>query len=161
MTPARGVGRLLGVDPGDARVGFAVCDPDRIIASPLDTYARLTPERDAAYVQKLVVEERVVGIVVGLAVHLNGREGTRATEARIYGDWLIEVTGLPVVYWDERFTSRQAESALWKAGLTHKQRKARRDRVAAQILLQDYIDSGCPPGVEIKGLDGGNGPDRP
>ena len=58
--------------------------------------------------------------------------------------WLGEVTGRPVAFFDERFTTVEAETHLWNAGLTHKQRKARRDRVAAQILLQAYLDAGCP-----------------
>ncbi len=55
-----------------------------------------------------------------------------------------DVQGLPVVFWDERFTTVEAEGHLWSAGLTNKRRKARRDRVAAQILLQSYLDAGCP-----------------
>lgn len=85
-------------------------------------------------------------VVVGLPVHLDGREGAKAAEARTFGRWLAEVTGLPVVFWDERFTTVEAEAALWEAGLTHARRKERRDRVAAQILLQGYLDAGCPSG---------------
>jgi putative pre-16S rRNA nuclease len=137
--------RLLGVDYGKVRVGLAVSDPDRKIAFPLTTYERRGPDKDAAYFRTVVVEEAIGGLVVGLPVHLNGREGEKAAEARAYGAWLTETTGLPVVFWDERFTTVEAESALWNAGLTHKKRKARRDRVAAQILLQAYLDAGCPP----------------
>jgi putative Holliday junction resolvase len=61
---------------------------------------------------------------------------------------------LPVVYWDERFTTVEAEAALWSAGLTHKRRKARRDSVAAQILLQSYLDAGCPPDPVAGPLEG-------
>ncbi len=66
---------------------------------------------------------------------------------------IAEATGLPCVFWDERFTSREAESALWGAGLTHKRRKERRDQVAAQILLQAYLDAGCPGEQPITGFD--------
>jgi putative Holliday junction resolvase len=145
--------RLLGVDYGSVRVGLAVSDPDRILASPLATYDRRDPERDAAYFRALVAAEGVGGLVVGLPVHLDGREGVKAQEARAFGAWLTEVTGLPVVFVDERFTTVQAESALWNAGLTHKRRKERRDRVAAQMLLQAYLDAGCPPEERPRGLD--------
>ncbi len=137
-------GRLLGVDFGTRRVGLAVCDPDRIIASPLVTYERKSPDADAAFFQTIAREERVVALIVGLPVHTDGREGVKAKEARDYGAWLSSTTGLPVRFWDERFSTAQAESALWQAGLTHQKRKDRRDRVAAQILLQSYIDAKCP-----------------
>jgi len=137
--------RLLGVDYGEVRVGLAISDPDRKIAFPLATHERRGTDRDAAYFRTVVADEAVAVLVVGLPVHTDGREGQKATEARAFGQWLGETTGLPVVFWDERFTTVEAESALWNAGLTHKKRKARRDRVAAQIMLQAYLDAGCPP----------------
>ena len=137
-------GRLLGVDYGAKRVGLAVCDRDRVIASPFATYERRNAEIDGQFFRTVVTEEECVGIVVGLPLHTDGREGVKAVQARAYGVWLSKVTGKTVVYWDERFTTVQAESALWNAGLTHKKRKDRRDRVAAQIMLQTYIDAKCP-----------------
>lgn len=137
-------GRLLGVDYGTVRVGLAVSDADRIIASPLETYPRRDAKADAAYFAKLVKAERIVGLVVGLPLHTGGEEGVKAKEARDYVRWLGDATGLPVVMWDERCTTAAAEDALWDAGLSHKKRKDRRDRVAAQIILQGYLDAGCP-----------------
>jgi putative Holliday junction resolvase len=146
-------GRLLGVDYGSVRIGLAVSDPDRKLASPLATYTRRDRERDAAYFRELVTREEVGGLVVGLPVHTDGREGQKAREARAFGGWLAATTGLAVVFWDERFTTVEAESALWEAGLTHKKRKERRDRVAAQLLLQAYLDAGCPPEEAPRGMD--------
>jgi putative pre-16S rRNA nuclease len=137
-------GRLLGVDFGTVRVGLAVCDSERIIASPLAVYERRNQTLDAEYFRKLVESEQVGGLVIGLPVHMSGDEGAKAKEARAFGDWLAQVTKLPVVYWDERFTTKTAESHLRDAGLTHQRRKERRDKVAAQILLQAYIEAGCP-----------------
>ena len=135
-------GRLLGVDPGTVRIGLAVCDADRVIASPLETYTRRSPEADAAYFRKLAATESAVGFVVGLAILVNGDEGPKAKECRAYGAWLADVTGLPVAFHDERYTTSAAEDALWDAGLTHKKRRSRRDRVAAQFILQAFLDSG-------------------
>jgi len=149
-----GAKRLLGVDYGDVRVGLALSDPDRKIAFPLTTYERRGRDRDAEYFRAVVREEQVGALVVGLPVHLSGREGEKAAAARAFGGWLGEATGLAVAYWDERFTTVEAEAALWAAGLTHKKRKARRDRVAAQILLQAYLDAGCPEGTEAGPLEG-------
>jgi putative Holliday junction resolvase len=126
---------------------LAICDPDRILASPLATYEPRNVDIDAAYFRQVIAAEKVVGLVVGLPLHTDGREGVMADEARRFGKWLGEVTSLPVAFADERFTSIHAESALWNAGLTHKRRKARRDRVAAQMLLQAYLDASCPPEV--------------
>jgi putative Holliday junction resolvase len=134
----------LGVDYGTVRVGLAVSDPERKLAFPLATYERRGRDADAAHFRAVAEAEEVGGLVVGLPLHLDGREGQKAVEARAFGRWLGEVTALPVTFWDERFTTVEAESALWEAGLTHKRRKARRDRVAAQMLLQAYLDAGCP-----------------
>ena len=147
------VGRLLGVDYGDVRVGLAVSDPDRKIAFPLAIYTRQNRERDAAYFA-VVAEEATAGLVVGLPVHLSGVEGAKAAAARAFGAWLAETTGLAATFWDERFTTVEAESALWAAGLTHKRRKERRDKVAAQILLQAYLDAGCPASPTAGPLEG-------
>ena len=136
--------RLLGVDYGQARIGLAVTDPDRKIASPLATYRRRGNDQDAHYFQTLVSEERIGQIIVGLPTHTDGREGKKAAEVRAWGQWLADVTSLPVLYWDERFTTVEAERQLWSAGLTHKARKERRDRIAAQIILQSYLDAPCP-----------------
>jgi putative Holliday junction resolvase len=138
-------GRLLGLDPGTARIGLAISDPDRLIASPLDTYAVREPDLDAAYFAKLVAAERVAGLVVGLPLHTGGEEGIKAREARAFGAWLAGVTGLPVVFWDERCTTAAADDLMRGAKLNPRQRKERRDRVAAQLILQGYLDAGCPP----------------
>jgi putative holliday junction resolvase len=137
------VSRLLGVDFGTVRVGLAVSDRDRKIASPLATFTRRSAEQDQRYFARLVEVEEIGEIVVGLPMHCDGREGQKAVEARAYGQWLHETTGKQVVYWDERFTTVEAEGLMQGAGLTSKRRKERRDRVAAQILLQGYIDGGC------------------
>jgi putative Holliday junction resolvase len=136
--------RILGVDYGSVRIGLAVSDSDRKIASPLETHVRQGPEREATFFRDVVEREEIGAIVVGLPIHLSGREGQKAAEARAFGQWLGETTRLPVTFADERFTTVEAESALWTAGLTHAKRKARRDRVAAQILLQAYLDADCP-----------------
>ena len=146
--------RILGIDPGARRLGLAITDPGRKIASPLANYTRRDREQDAKYLEKIVAEEEIGLIVIGLPVHLSGQEGAQAKNARDFGAWVAKNSGLPVVFWDERFSTFEAESALWNAGLTHKQRKARRDQVAAQILLQTYLEVGCPGEEEVRPLDG-------
>jgi putative Holliday junction resolvase len=145
--------RILGIDYGSVRIGLAVSDPDRKIAFPLATYTRHSRNSDATYYLELIEQEEIGALVVGLPVHLSGREGQKAREAREFGKWLAEVSGLSVVFADERFTTVEAESALWSAGLTNKKRKERRDRVAAQIMLQAYLDAGCPVEPKTGPLD--------
>jgi putative Holliday junction resolvase len=147
-------GRLLGVDYGSVRVGLAVSDRDRRIASPLATYTRRCPKQDAAHFRAVVRKEEIVGLIVGLPVHMDGRVGEKAVLARAFGKWLGELTALPVVFWDERFTTVEAEGLLLSAGLTNKRRKARRDRVAAQVLLRSYLEAGCPEEGPLGPLDG-------
>lgn len=142
VLPPQGV--LLGVDYGTVRIGVAMCDPDRRIASPLQTYTRRSPIADAGHFAQLAAEVRAVGIVVGLPLHADGRESRSSREARDFAEWLAAVTALPVILWDERFTTGAAEAVLIQARLTHQQRRQRRDRVAAQMILQSFLDAGCP-----------------
>ena len=136
--------RILAIDPGKVRLGLAISDPDRRIGSPLTTYTRKTLDADGAYLKKLAAEERVGLLLVGLPMHLNGSEGEQAKLARVFGKHLEEWTGLPVRFWDERYTSLEADTMLIGAGLSRAKQKERRDRVAAQILLQSFLDAGCP-----------------
>ena len=134
-------GRLAGIDYGTVRVGIAICDPGQEFCSPLENYNRRTPELDAGYFLELVKDESIVGLVVGLPLHMSGDESEKSREARTYGSMLRELTNLPVAFHDERFTSSIAEDALLAANLTKKQRKARLDMLAAQLILKGYLDS--------------------
>ena len=137
-------GRLAGIDYGSKRIGVALTDPERRMASPFEIYARRDPPTDAAYFRRLAADERIVRFVVGLPVHLDGRESQKSTEAREFGKWLAETAGVEVVYFDERFTTTEAEHLLADAKMTRKRRKARRDMLAAQILLTAYLEAGEP-----------------
>jgi len=134
-------GRLAGIDFGTVRIGIAICDPGQKFASPLENYTRLTQARDADRFQRLVRDEGLVAFVVGLPVHLSGEESHKSMQAREFGAWLAQVTALPVEFYDERFTSVEAEQFLLAAQLTSKKRKARMDMVAAQIMLTGYLES--------------------
>ena len=103
-----------------------------------------TPERDAAHYRKLIEEEGIERIVVGLPLHTRGHEGELAGLARAFGTWIGTVTGRPVVFHDERYTSVLADEVLRTPGVRRKDRKSRRDMLAAQILLQSYLEAGCP-----------------
>ncbi len=139
-------GRVAGVDFGTVRIGIAISDADRKIASPLENYTRRGTEQDARWFRRLIDEHELVLLVVGLPLHMDGRESEKSLEARRFGDWLAETTGLPVEYFDERLTSHEAERLLIDAELTHKRRKKRLDMLAAQIILRGYLESGTGSG---------------
>jgi putative Holliday junction resolvase len=139
QVPARG--RLLGLDYGTKRVGLALSNLDQTIATPHETYERRDKVQDARYLARTVQEYTVVGLVVGLPVHMSGDEGEKAREARAFGAWAAAATKLPVAFTDERYTTAQADEHLFAAQVSPKKRRALRDQLAAQILLQSFLDS--------------------
>ena len=142
MTPQPTIpGRVAGIDYGTVRIGIAISDPERKIASPLENYTRRGLDQDAERFRRLVADEGVVLFVVGLPIHLDGRESEKSQEARQFGQWLGETTGVPIEFFDERFTSHEAEQLLLGAELTKKRRKKRMDMLAAQIMLTAYLES--------------------
>ncbi|HMC11823.1 MAG TPA: Holliday junction resolvase RuvX [Pirellulaceae bacterium] len=134
-------GRLAAIDFGTVRIGVAITDPDQRLASPLENYTRRGAATDAKWLLDLVSQERIVGFVVGLPVHISGDESQKSREARKFGAWVAELTNLPVCFFDERYTSAHAEALLLDAELTKKRRKERLDKLAAQILLAAYLES--------------------
>jgi putative pre-16S rRNA nuclease len=134
-------GRLAAIDYGTVRLGVAITDPDQRLASPLENYTRRGEAADAAWLTNLAKIERIVGFVVGLPVHISGDESAKSREARQFGQWVGERTGLPIAFFDERYTSAHAEALLQSAELTKKRRKERLDKLAAQILLAAYLES--------------------
>ena len=143
-------GRLLGIDHGRVRIGLAITDPAQTLASPLSTRQSQGVDRDRHWFRTLITQEAIAGIVIGLAVHGDGRESRQSGEARKFGDWFRDELGLPVTYFDERYTSIEALAYLQAAGTTKKKRKEKLDRVAAQIMLKGYLESsreGRAPGA--------------
>src|SRR5262245_53674058 len=127
--------RLAGIDFGTVRVGIALADTEVRIAGPYENYTRRTKELDAQYFIRLAEEEQLGRFVVGLPVHLDGNEGQKSKEVRSFGQWLGEVTGVPVEFFDERFTTAEADELLDQRKLTTKQRQSRRDQLAAQVMV--------------------------
>jgi len=135
-------GRVGGIDFGTVRVGIAISDPTRMIASPLETYTRRNKNLDEKYFCELVSLERITQWVVGLPLHMSGDESEKSRQAREYGAWIFETTGIAVDYVDERFSSRQADEMLRAGSMSRKASKRRRDMLAAQVILSIYLESG-------------------
>lgn len=132
--------RVLGIDPGERRVGVALSDPIGIIASPL-MVIDLRTENLAEVLRSLCEAHDVGRVVVGLPIGLSGEEGPAATKARRLAAVVEEATGLPVDLHDERFTSVTAEGALLEGGVKRRDRRETRDKVAAAVMLQSFLDS--------------------
>ncbi len=145
--------RLAGIDYGTVRIGIAVTDAEQRICSPFENYTRRGAKADAQHFEQFAREEQIATFVVGLPVHLHGGESQKSTEARAFGKWLHELTSVPVVFFDERFTTSEAEQLLGQAELTKKKRKAKLDKLAAQIMLSAFMESRRHGDDNLRGLD--------
>jgi putative Holliday junction resolvase len=135
-------GRVAGVDYGRKRIGIAVCDALRILASPLCVrHTTGDAPADAAFFRKLAADEGIVGFVVGLPVHADGTDSRMSVEVERFGGWLTAQTGLPVVFHDERYSSREATGLLAGSGLSRGRKKERTDAIAAQVVLASWLDA--------------------
>ena len=133
------VGSLLGIDFGTKRIGVAVSDGLQSISSPLYNYNRGSLQHDEDFFHAVIAEYNAVGFVVGLPVHMSGDESKKSKEARKFAAWLTRRTGLSVDFQDERHSSIHAEALMMQANMSEKKRKERLDKVAAQIILDDYL----------------------
>jgi putative Holliday junction resolvase len=140
------VSRVLGVDYGDTRIGIAISDPLGLTARPLEV---VTPDRFVDRMRELVEEHEVGTVVIGLPTTLRGGESSSTEGARSLGKDLEDL-GVDVVFVDERFTSRMAESALLESGMKRRERRATVDKVAAAIILQSYLDGNFPGQGDVK-----------
>ena len=134
-------GRLLGLDYGAKRLGVAVSDVEQRVAAAVSVIPRSSVRGDTRALERIVEENQPAGLVVGLPVYASGDEGTQAGRAREFGAWAGRALGLPVTYWDERHSSTIAEGYLIGAGISEKKRKTRLDALAAQVMLQAYLDA--------------------
>jgi putative Holliday junction resolvase len=135
--------RFLGIDYGTKRIGLAVGDSEGTPALPLDEVAsRGRPADDAVLILPYVREYEITALVIGLPLNMDGSEGRQAEITRTFGNALSRIAGCPVHYWDERLTTRAAAERLQSQGLSRAKRRSRRDRVAAQIILQEFLEEG-------------------
>jgi putative Holliday junction resolvase len=125
---------------GDVRIGIALSDPMGIIASALEVYNRVEMQKDLEYIAHLTKQHQVDTIVVGLPKNMDGTEGPRAQITRQFGEDLKKLVDCKVSYLDERLSSVSAERLLIEADMRRDKRKTVIDKVAASIILQNYLD---------------------
>ena len=133
--------RILAIDYGDARIGLALSDESETLASPLSTYASVSMRKDIDHIAALAKEKNAGRIVLGLPVNMDGSEGERAQKTRSFGTVLARVSGLEVVYKDERLTTVSAERTLIECNVRREKRKQVIDTLSAQLILQSYLDA--------------------
>lgn len=134
-------GALLGLDPGSRRIGVAVSDVTRTIASPLDTIVRTRFGADAARIWSLYDGRACVGLVVGLPRNMDGGEGPAAQSARAFARNLLGVRDAPLLLWDERLSTAAATRTLIEADASRKRRGEVVDKLAAAYALQGLLDA--------------------
>lgn len=134
------LGRVIGLDPGERRIGVALSDTLGIIAQPHVVLDRRAGDAIAA-IKELCAEYEIRIVVVGLPRSLSGEEGPAAAKARELGAAVREATGCEIEFVDERFTTVQAEAALLEGGVRRRQRREKIDMVAAAVMLQGYLDA--------------------
>lgn len=133
--------RILGLDPGERRIGLALSDPTEFLATPLTMIEVRGPAQAASEIAALCRKHDVASIVVGLPRRTDGSEGPEAEKARAFAARVGAATGLPVDLWDERFSTVTAQQALIEGGTRRDRRKELVDKIAAQITLQNYLDA--------------------
>jgi len=133
-------GALIGLDLGTKTIGVASSDPDRRLATGVETIARKTFTSDAARLLALAGERRAVGFVLGLPINMDGSEGPRAQSARAFARNLARLTDLPIALWDERLSTVAVERDLIAADVSRKKRAAVIDQHAAIFILQGALD---------------------
>jgi putative Holliday junction resolvase len=134
-------GAVLGLDPGEKRIGVAVSDATRLIASPLDTIVRGKFAADAEALFKLYDGRQCVGVVVGLALNMDGSAGPAAQSGRAFAHNLVAKRDLPLLLWDERLSTSAVTRTLIEADASRRRRGQVVDKLAAAYMLQGALDA--------------------
>ncbi|HEX4169747.1 MAG TPA: Holliday junction resolvase RuvX [Bryobacteraceae bacterium] len=135
----RSWGRILALDVGKKRIGLAVSDILRVTAQGLETLERGRIRDDLAKLNDLIQEREITLLLVGNPLHMSGSESRQSEYTREFADRLKNYAQVPLLYWDERLTSSEAERMLKQAGASLARRKKAVDRLAAVLLLESYL----------------------
>jgi putative Holliday junction resolvase len=134
-------GKVLAIDLGEKRIGLAISDETRTVAAGYGVIIRKSRQEDFERYAKIIASEDIMLLIMGLPITLSGEEGQRAAWVRDYSAELSEKISIPLEFWDERFSTKQAEASLYARGKRGKKMRQRLDAVAAAFILQDYLDA--------------------
>lgn len=129
------------MDVGTKRIGVAISDELMFTAQGMDTIERKNLECDLGRIKELIEKNSITQVVLGLPINMNGTYGVKAKEVMEFLDSLSKAVNIPVKTWDERLTSLQADKIMLEADMSRAKRKRLSDKIAAQIILQNYLDS--------------------
>ena len=132
--------RVMGLDVGTKRIGVAVSDPLGITAQALTTIVKENSEKTYKALEDIIREKEITKIVVGLPINMDGSEGPKAKEARLFADSLKEKFNIIVNMQDERLSTLEVEKRMIEADASRAKRKRKVDKLAAQLILQGYLD---------------------
>lgn len=138
-------GRIAGVDLGEKRLGFALSDPDQFLATAKEVIVLDDANQATNVIEAFCRQHQVVRLVIGLPINMDGSRGPAAKKVEEVAERLRKRLEIPVDYWDERLTTKAAHGFLIEAGTRREKRRDLVDKVAAQLILQGYLDSRGSP----------------
>jgi putative holliday junction resolvase len=130
----------MALDIGDKKIGISISDALLLTAQSRPTLQRKDLNADIETLRRLAAENEVHEIVLGQPLHMDGRKSSQSEKVAVFAEQLRKVLNLPIVFWDERLTSFEAEQHLEQMGLNWRQRRQQVDKIAAMIILQNYLD---------------------
>ena len=133
-------GKAMGIDYGSVRIGIALSDPMRIISSPFETYLRKNEAADVDYLLNIVKQHDIKTIVFGLPLNMDGTESETSKKVKSFAELIKEKCDCEIIFQDERLSSYEAEEILINSNVKREKRKQLIDKIAAQIILQTYIE---------------------
>ncbi len=133
--------RVLGLDVGETTIGLALSDLMRGIASPLETINRTKFTKDVAQLKAITDKHKIVGLIIGWPVNMDGSLGPRAQSTRTFTSNISKHIALPMLFWDERMSTMAVERTMLAADLSRERRAQLVDKLAASYMLQGYLDS--------------------
>ncbi|MBN2244668.1 MAG: Holliday junction resolvase RuvX [Candidatus Aminicenantes bacterium] len=133
--------RILCIDYGEKHIGLAVSDPLLATAQPLDYYRSINKKEDLNYFRKLIDTYAINKIVIGLPLEMDGKEGTQSEKTKRFALRLEKELKLPIIFWDERLSTKQALHILFEQKADIQQKRKNKDKISAAIILSSYLES--------------------
>lgn len=133
--------RLMGLDVGEKTIGLALSDTRLMIASPMETVRRKKWSEDSKKLLKLIEEQQVFGLIIGLPLNMDGSEGPRCQSIRQLAENILKQIEIPICFWDERLSTAAVTRTLLDADMSRKRRSEVVDKMAAAYILQGFLDS--------------------
>ena len=133
--------RVLGIDYGESHIGLAISDKLLLTAQALGNYHSKNKEEDKKYFKELVKKYEISEIVLGFPLRMDGSSGTRVERTKEFAEWLEKILKIPIVFWDERLTTKEALRILGQLKIKTRKKKILKDQVAASVILSSYLES--------------------